>query len=331
MKRKIFLSLLILLLLVACSAEPVSLDQVAIGVIYTDALDDDSELVFFDSQGKQIGSKHFKEMGIFRIVPEEEGSWVLPVQFGKGWIRIEQNGQENKEGKEAFPVQVLSKEGVFVVTYNSALDTNTVEVKNKQTNKTYRVDLPGFFRIIEVDEGHVYVFADVIKEQRSVLYVLDKESGDVVKEVPLKTGEADDILVSSDRVLLTSKSGNGRIPVIDTKSWNVDYITLPFPEPQYLFEDGKHLLVTYAGMEGRISLLDPKSLEVIENKELDHPIFKARLNDGKLYVLTQSQTGEIGGSVSIYSISNWEKEQSWELPAIRNTLVQDLEVVGRVE
>lgn len=334
MKRIRLLLLLTLLLLSACSnlaSENVSFDQAAVGVMYTDALIEDSELVLFDQNGKQVGNKQFKEMGMFRIVPDGEGSWVLPVQFGKGWIRLNQDGQETKEGNEAFPIQVLSKEGVFLASFNSELDTNTLEVRSKQTAQTYKVDLAGFFRVLEVDESYIYIFADVIKEKRSVLYVLEKENGKLVKEIPLDTGEADDILVSSDRVILTSKSGNGRIPVVDKKNWQVNYITLPYSEPQFLFEDGKRILVTYAGLEGRISLLDRDSLKVIETKELSQPIFKARLADGKLYVLSQSQTRDLGGEIGIYSTQAWELEQKWELPVIRNTLVQDLEVVGRVD
>ncbi|BCU81359.1 hypothetical protein JIR001_11420 [Polycladomyces abyssicola] len=323
-----FMLMILLLLPTSCAASDLGFDRAEVGVIYTDALRKDSELVLFDQGGERIGSRRFNEMGIFRIVPDER-DWLLPVRFGKGWIRLTREGKETKENPRQFPIDVLSKPGILLASYNSGLHTNTLEMELKKEGRTYRVELDGFLRVLDADEQKVYVFADVVRDKKSLLYVLDRKTGKVEREISLETGEADDILLSGGRVLLSSRSGGGRIAVVDKKNWQVRYVTLPYAEPQYLLPDGDRILVTHAGAEGRISILDAATLRVRGTVQLPQPIYKVRQANGKLYVLTQLHSREKGGEIGVYSIKDWKREMRWELPVVRDTLVQDLEVVGR--
>lgn len=320
---------LIIFFLSSCASGDWVLDQAEVGVIYTDALRKDSELVLFDKNGERMGSKRFNEMGIFQIEPDGEGNWLLPVRFGEGRIRLTKDGKETKEGNRPFPIQVLSKPDMLLASYNSGLNTNTLEVEPKNKGRHYSVELEGFLRVMEADDRYVYAFADVVKDKRSVLYVLDRDTGRLVRKIPLQTGQADSMLLTSDRVILSSKSGGGLIAVVGKDNWQVKYVTLPFAQPQYLLPDGNRTIVTHAGPEGRISILDNASLQVVETKKLSQPIFKVRLANGKLYVLTQWHERETGGEIGIYSIKDWKREKRWTLPAVRDTLAQDLEVVGR--
>jgi hypothetical protein len=324
-----FMAILMLVLLTSCTSGDLGFDRAEVGVIYTDALRKDSELVLFDQGGERVGSRRFDEMGIFRIVPDERGDWILPVQFGEGRIRLSRDGKEAKEGLRPFPIDVLSKPGILLASYNSSLNSNTLEVELKKEGRTYLVELDGFLRVLEADEHRVYAFADLVSAKKSLLYVLDRKTGRVEREIKLETGEADDILLSGDRVLLSSRSGGGRIAVVEKKNWQVRYVTLPFAEPQYLLPDGARILVTHAGAEGRISILDAGTLQVADTVRLPQPIYKVCQASGKLYVLTQSHSREKGGEIGIYSMKDWKRERRWDLPVIRDTLVQDLEVVSR--
>jgi hypothetical protein len=324
-----FMLMILLLLLTSCASGDLGFDRAEVGVIYTDALRKDSELVLFDQGGERVGSRRFNEMGIFRIVPDERGDWLLPVQFGEGWIRLTREGKSTKERLRQFPIDVLSKPGILLASYNSGLNTNTLEVELKKEGRTYHVGLDGFLRVLEADEQRVYVFADLVSAKKSLLYVLDRKTGKVEREIPLETGEADDILLSGGRILLSSRSGGGRIAVVEKKNWQVRYVTLPFAEPQYLLPDGDRILVTHAGAEGRISILDAATLRVTGTVQLPQPIYKVRQLNGKLYVLTQLHSREKGGEIGVYSIKDWKRERRWDLPVVRDTLVQDLEVVGR--
>ncbi len=321
--------MLMILLLTSCTSGDPGLDRAEVGVIYTDGVRKDSELVLFDGGGKQVGSHRFRESGIFRVVPDEKGDWLLPVQFGEGWIRLTKEGKAIKESNRQFPIQVLSKPGILLASYNSSLHTNTLEVKLKKEGRTYSVELNGFLRVLEVDEHRVYVFADLVREKKSLLYVLDRKTGRVERKIRLETGEADDILLSRRRILLTSRSGGGKIAVVEKESWHVRYVTLPFAEPQYMLPEGNRILVTHAGAAGRISILDAKTLQVTGTVQLPQSIYKVRQANGRLYILTQSHSREKGGEIGIYSLKDWKQEKRWELPVIRNTLVQDLEVVSK--
>jgi len=324
-----FMVIILMLSLTSCAWGDLGFDRAEVGVIYTDAQRKDSELVLFDQGGKQVGSRRFNEMGIFRIVPDERGDWLLPVQFGEGWIRITREGKETKESVRQFPIDVLSKPGILLASYNSGLHTNTLEVDLKKEGRTYHVELDGFLRVLEADEQRVYVFADLVSAKKSLLYVLDRKTGKMKREIPLETGEADDILLSDGRVLLSSRSGGGRIAVVEQKNWQVRYVTLPFAEPQYLLPDGDQILVTHAGSEGRISILDAATLRVTGTVRIPQPIYKVSQANGKLYVLTQSHSREKGGEIGVYAIKGWKRERRWDLPVIRDTLVQDVEVAGR--
>ncbi|MBN2910082.1 hypothetical protein JQC72_11275 [Polycladomyces sp. WAk] len=324
-----FMVIILMLSQTSCAWGDPGFDRAEVGVIYTDALRKDSELVMFDQGGERVGSRRFNEMGIFRIVPDERGDWLLPVQFGQGWIRITREGKETKESVRPFPIDVLSKPGILLASYNSGLHTNTLEVDLKKEGRTYHVELDGFLRVLEADEQRVYVFADLVSAKKSLLYVLDRKTGKMKREIPLETGEADDILLSDGRVLLSSRSGGGRIAVVEQQNWQVRYVTLPFAEPQYLLPDGDRILVTHAGSKGRISILDAATLRVTGTIRLPQPIYKVSEANGKLYVLTQSHSREKGGEIGVYSIKDWKRERRWDLPVIRDTLVQDLEVAER--
>jgi hypothetical protein len=311
--------------LTACGGSRLDFDRAEVGVIYTDALKADSELVLFASDGKTVGSRVLNEQGIFQIVRGNGGEWILPVRFDHDWIHVSRRGEVTDEHTLEFPIQVMTGPRIQLASYNTELNAGTLEIR--EGKKIHRVRLRGFLRVLDADDRFVYAFADVIDAKLSLLYVLNRATGMKEREIVLETGQADDILLTGNRIFLTSVAGDRRIAVVDKETWNVRYITLPFENPQYLFQEGERILVTHAGPEGRITVLDAATLRVKETAKLPQPVFKARYASGKLYVLSQSHDGNVAGEIGIYRTRDWKREKLWRLPRIRNTLVQDLEVV----
>ncbi len=72
------------------------------GVIYTDSLREDSQLVLLDDKGQMIDSYKIKESGIFQIAEKE--NFLLPVSFGERFAHISADGDISKEKTSVFPL-----------------------------------------------------------------------------------------------------------------------------------------------------------------------------------------------------------------------------------
>ncbi|SDY86738.1 YncE family protein [Thermoactinomyces sp. DSM 45892] len=325
MKKSYAFLISLLLLLSACTTEGMTLDKASIGVIYTDSLKEDSEFVLLNQDGQIVDQRGIKEKGIFQIAKKKDGSLLLPVQFGDKMVQISSGGIISKEDTPAFPLYVRTDDSIRVTTYNTHMDYGTLEIK--EGDQVHTVKLDGYLSVVQFDAKYVYVSATIIQAKRPVFYVLDRETGKLVKEISIKVDLTDDLLLTEEHILVSSTDDQHKIAVINKKDWTVQYRDLSYAQPQFFYPNKDKIIVTHK-VDGRITVLDRKTFQVVETAQLPQRIYKARLSSDQLYVLSPlNYDPKNAGLISVYDTKTWKQIKQFRIPNIRETLVQDFTII----
>jgi hypothetical protein len=320
-KYAIFFLPCIILWLISCSATKSNTPN-QLGVLYTNASQPDSAFITLDNKGTVTSQTNIPAMGVFQVTQGDNGNLLFPVQFDNKVFTYSPKEKLTKTTVLPFPLFIKEVADFRVTTYNSNLNSGTVEWK--QAGHTTRVSIAGFPRVATFDQQHVYVFASIIQQKKPVIYVLAKTTGKIEKVIPLAIDQANDLHISGHTLLVTTTADEKRIGRINLTTWNVDYITLPEAQPEYILSVAGKLLVTYQGSTS-LTILDSKSLQVMEQVTLPQPVLKAKIRRNNLYVLSQiPNSGQ--GIIGVYQLSNWKLVKKITLPTIRSMRVQDFVV-----
>ncbi|MDR6224208.1 hypothetical protein [Desmospora profundinema] len=316
--------IIMLLILTSCSSSDIEIKRGLIGIIYTDALKDDSEFVTFDKNGNEYSNARLKEMGIFEIEQNEAGDIILPVQFGDSVININSSGKITSNKTLEFPLFVREENGLRISTYNTHLDYGTLEIVNGKQSKQIKLD--GFLRIATSDSNNIYVFATIIDKAQPVFYVIDRKNNELDKQIPLKIDLANDLKLIENTLLIGSTDDQNKIAMVNTKNWKVEYLELPFDKPEYFIEETDTIVVTHQNQKN-VSILNKDTLDLQTTKKIKFPVFKVDSDENHYYFLTQRDNKDSAGVVCVYDKSNWELVDTITLPVKRNTLVQDIKII----
>lgn len=258
-------------------------------------------------------------MGIFQSTTGESGNILLPVQFGNKLYILHPNNNLTSQTISLFPLYIREEHDFRIITFNSSLNSGTIELK--QAKHDIKITLAGFPKVTTFDQQYVYVFASIIKKNKSVLYVIARKTGKMQKAIPLQIEQAGDMQILRHKLWVTSTSNQKKLGRIDLGTWKITYIPLPDKQPEYLLPINNQLLITYQG-SNTITLLDCNTLHVMEQITLPQPVFKAKVKGKQLYVLSQLP-GSGQGIIGVYDIKNRKLIKKIMLPAVRNTLIQD--------
>lgn len=324
MKKTFFLLMIVLFVLTSCSSSSLNLKSGLIGVIYTDALKDDSQFVTFDKYGEKYSEATIKEMGIFQVEQNDDGDIILPVQFSDSIVTITPSGEINSTKTLEFPLFVQEKDGLKLSTYNTHLDYGTLEIEDGE--KLQQIKLDGYLRIATFDSNYIYLFATIIEKEQPVLYIIDRDGFQLKKEISLEIDLANDLKNVGNMLLIGSTEGHRNIAIVNKKNWKVNYMELPFGSPEYFIEKGNNIIITHHG-QSNITIIDKNNLKVVTTKNIIAPIHKVDYDENNYYFLSQGDNIENAGIISVYNSDNWDLVNKIELPVIRETLVQDIKIL----
>ncbi|PTM59780.1 hypothetical protein [Desmospora activa] len=283
----------------------------------------------FDLEGKDIHSRlRLKEHGIFSIREDNQGNYFLPAEYGERVIQIAQDGSVRPIDSLEDPIYLIKEDDVQVVTYNTGYDYGTLEI-SEGSNVT-RLELDGFNRLVSFDEKYVYSFADLIDEEKTVLYIVDRKLDKLVKTLPLKHGVANDMKKIHGKLIITGTDNATELTVVDQKTLEIEYVELPTKNPEYILVDNDRLLITHVA-SNKITIMDKKRLTVTETVDIQHPVFKVRADHRYIYALTQLESNDHAGVIGVYDKKTWNLKREILLPKIRETLVQDLTLLHSEE
>lgn len=291
----------------------------AFGVIYTNSALPDSAFVVFDKNGEIYKNYKIPAMGIFQIIHDTRGNLFFPVQYENKIYSLTNDELEVKKSRP-YPIYMTKRRDFHVITFNSALQSGTVEWQ--EGSKTKAITVAGFPRIAAFDQTHIYVFATIIEQKKPVLYVLNRHSAKIAAVLPLRIDQANDMQIVDHRLYITSVADQKQIAILELSTNKITYLSLPESRPEYFITTPTYFLFSYQNST-KLTKIDRKSHRILEQIELPQPVLKWRQKNNELYVLSQiPANGQ--GLVGVYEMSNWKLKRKYLLPSIRDTTVQDI-------
>jgi hypothetical protein len=310
------------ILLTSCTVSSLPASN-TFGAIYTNASIPDSSFVLFDETGKINHQFKIPAMGIFQIAKDQSGNLFFPVQYENKIYSLSLENNEIKEAKsQPFPIYMQQAGNFRLITFNSALQSGTVEwLEGKKTKST---TVPGFPRVATFDETYIYVFATIIEQKKPVLHWINRHSGKIDASLPIKIDQANDMQIIDGCLYITSITNQKQIAILNRKTRKITYQILPESRPEYIISTSQYLLISHQNSR-KITKLDRKTNRVLEQIELPQPVFKLKRKANELYVLSQiPANGQ--GLVGVYNLSDWKMKRKYLLPTIRDTTIQDIVV-----
>ncbi|WP_089970656.1 YncE family protein [Lihuaxuella thermophila] len=299
-----------------------------IAVIYTDATKEDSELVFIDDKKQILGSHQMKQMYIKRIERGENNELLLPVAFGDSIITIQADGKISERETPIMPLDIFVHKGVEISSYNTDYSTGTLE--KKQEDQVKKTTLSGLLEAVAMDDDYVYAVGNAISDKYNALYILEKDTLKVHKEIGLgpQYGIGKEIQILDGKLLLTSPQTKS-LTIVTKGTREMKQVKLPYKEPDDLLIDQDSIYVTYM-LGNHITKIDRKTLQVKGSFSTgDQAVLRADMDSQNIYVLSQAQNDpqprqDIVGRIGIYNKQTGNKVGMIELPNKRNMGVQDL-------
>jgi hypothetical protein len=292
-----------------------------IGILYTNALQFNTRMIFFNEKGEDIKTVKISDEAIFQVIQQTNGDLVLPSQFGDKIVHISKDGRMEKESTLEFPLYMDISNDVRITSYNTELYRGTLQITEDGDSKNIILD--GFLRVIKHDSKYIYVFATIIDKEQPVLYVIERENINNVKQLPLEIDLANDLLVLEDSVIISSIESNNKIGVLSKDNIEVNYKNLTHSSPEFLFEKDDKIYITHSG-QNVISILDKNTMEEVKSIETKIPAFKAKLKGDSLYLMAQGDNIDNAGVVIEYDINSWKIKSEMIVPFTKkNYLIQD--------
>jgi hypothetical protein len=320
-KHPVYLILIFVSFLIA-SCNVFSSPPALFGVIYTNASTPDSSFVLFDSKGEITFQEDLPAMGIFQLAKDNKGNVLLPVQYEDKVYSFSLSSKQRKETKSLpYPIYMNQVDDFRITTYNSGLHSGTI--RWNEHKKIMSTIVKGFPRIATFDQTYIYVFATIIDQKKPLIYLIQRNTGKIEAEIPLKIDQANDMKIIDNHIMITSTMNQKQIALLDRQSKQIQYITLPHARPEYIIPlSNNTVLITYQGST-IMTQMDRTSRKVLGQIQLPQPVFKVKYKNNNLYVLSQiPANGQ--GLIGLYDTKKWKLQKKYLLPTIRDTTVQDL-------
>ncbi len=214
-----------------------------------------------------------------------------------------------------------------IVGLNTDIEKNTLLIETSQRLKKLTFK-PLITKMIQYQDS-IIVFSDIVEEERSVIHMIDRRKGEIVKEVEVPSHHASDMIVYRNQLVIST---DRKLTVLDLNSFKIRSFMIDDQEmglDQLLVNDGKLYVSYFSGEKTGLARLNP-SFEIEKNMLFDFPLMKSRFTKGHLYVLIQvtSKKDKIGtGAVAAFDLRSFKKVGQYMTPKL-DYKVQDFLVDG---
>ncbi|MGP4063261.1 hypothetical protein [Halobacillus sp. H74] len=270
---------------------------------------------------KEVNTIKLDATGIFDVNSKENGNLLLSSDMVNNKVEVEPNKLDVvRKDKTEYPLNLyISQPNLKVQGFNKDTQSNIVKITTDKD--TWEYDFPPLVRNISFNDSFVFIFSDVIEEEKSVLYKIDRETG---KEelINLKHNFASDMEIISNKVVITTE---GNLTVYDIDNGEVSYIALDDVKNfDQIHQRNERVYISYMknGKSGVMAL--EKDLKIISSKEFEfaHNISKFKHNN--LYLNTTSDYGK-NNTLRIVNLDNFKITDSFKLP-VKDHKLQNLYV-----
>ena len=329
-KRLALLGLILFLsVLSACAEKKVQWAGGAYAFIFTNSLEEDSEFVVVDAQGKEVSSVRLSAMGIFQITSDHRGGWILPEKFGDTLTYVKADGSVEEEECLLFPLTVREDRELRIATYNTAYDYGTLEIKKGETVK--RIKLDDLLIKADRDEQKVYVFSANPDTFTYKVIIVDLKSGAPEKEIPVPTALPETFRVMDGKLWMTDPD-RPNVWLLDLKTHRLENIEVPGTSTRWVLEDADSIYIVPDPHQ--ITVLDRKTLKKkgvlqLQLDKKEHSQLNMRMDEKHIYLLEQLEGGD--AKFTVFDKKTGKRLQSFQLQAPRETLVQNFVLLKQGE
>ncbi|MCY9527620.1 hypothetical protein M5W68_21625 [Paenibacillus larvae] len=277
-------------------------------IIYTygHPLNSPSEVVWIKDGHYQHHTILKGAVGIGYIQADKEGHLWTPSTRNNKLYKLTSDYQVETSTTPGQTQKFKIIEGTRISSHSSG-EINFHVLNYASEAKQFQMKLEGFLREFTREGDKLYIFADLIAKEKSVLYVLDIPSEKVMNTIPLPEGVADDMVVYQDKVVLATKTS---LTVVDRSDWKVSTIKLSYPDvrPVSLYNRNGHL---YVALRSDVDLSGLKLIKMDSNfkeiSKVDLGIVHSggdQFKDDKYYVYSGEGDPEkkFSGELSVYQL-----------------------------
>lgn len=275
---------------------------------------------------KVIASKTLNATGLFGMVKDSKSTRDIWLWSDYTDSLYKMNKKMNISGvKQMSPYTFFIKNNEITISgYNKDALDNILEFKNKGEQK-HQLTFPSIITASDYDTNYIYVYSDIINEERSALYVIERKTGKLIKEVPVSFHGGDDITLFKGNVIINTKEN---LTIVETGTWQVSYISLPHLKihPEELYIQNNTLYLVYSDERANAGVLKfNEKFRILENKKLNFPYMTSTFHKNKLFILAQLPTDsetQFKGIMGVFKLDSWRKEGQMVLPE-RGHMVQN--------
>lgn len=297
-------------------------------LLYSHPFEKKSKIITID-QSKKIKQKYtFENPGLDLL------SWTNTKEIGvysshtKGLYLMSEKLKKKQFISYDSPVSFYNQSSSeSIVGLNTSIEKNTLIIKTPEKSKelTFKPLITNMIK----NQKYVFVFSDIIEEERSVVHIVDIKKGELIKEIEVPYHHTSDMAIYDNNLVLSTE---GKLTVISLKSFDVNSFMISNREvglDQLMVNEDKLYVSYFDNGKTGIARLN-KSFETEKNQLFDFPLMKSRFTKDHLYVLTQisSKKDEIGyGAVASFDLKAFKQVGQFMIPKL-DYKVQDFLVDG---
>ncbi|MFZ3589732.1 hypothetical protein ACOI1C_10720 [Bacillus sp. DJP31] len=299
-------------------------------LLYSHPINDKSFVV--RTKGDQIISEStIDSNGLFYIDKDKQNNNIILWSNLKEHMYIldEKNEYTPNKIENEQPLNLIIKDkGIEIFAFNTDIQKNTLVMKidGKQHELEFK---PLIINAIH-DEHKVYLFSDIVEEERSVVHVINKISGEIEKEITLQENHASDMLFYNNQIVISTEK---RLTIIEKDSYNVSYIDINDEilalDRLHIYKDSLYVSYYDKGKTG-LATLD-ENFNTTNNISFDFPYMTAKFEGENMFVMSQLTSGDnkVGkGIIGVFNIENHKKTGQFITPEQEHKL-QDFYILEK--
>ncbi len=177
-----------------------------IGVVYSNPFQNKSIFVHVDNN--QMNSHEIDAPGIWRLEhhgKEQDEIWLWSDRYRNLYRVDHHNIKVTSVEKLAYPpIMFKDDQDLLIKGMNASIEKNIVEYHHG--GKTQMLEFPSLVTQAIHVNSHLYLFSDIVEQERSCLYIVDIEAGKTVKTIPLQEKSAYDMAFFENHIVLSTKN-----------------------------------------------------------------------------------------------------------------------------
>ncbi|SDZ44991.1 hypothetical protein [Bacillus sp. 166amftsu] len=268
-----------------------------IGVLYMKpGVIPNSEFVFIKDPEDEIVTKKITGTDYyFEDTIKNKGEFVLSsVTNGNRAFIDSKNKVELAREKEKSGVSAIYEdENLVIKGLNDDLKNSTLLIKSNKIN--HQIKLVGYITQIDYDQSKhtAYIFNDFTHEQKSVLYTVNVETGELKEYSFDAFGSPKNFIKTSDEIIFSSEK---KLSIFNKSTLTTRYIELPYSNTVGVHAYKDKYYVTF--VEGHIVEYDKNFNLLKEYKNSkDSKVFRTKLTGHYLYSLSPGSFTENGENI----------------------------------